>query len=181
MEMPTHKGWTPTTPGRGDPASPRDDETLWSNMGQGSCRSRSSHVNRAKVFGKAKAANSDKRIVTAYKIARSFLLGCQAKEDEGTSKELKCRASIEFPANNQCISSLWPAKMWQRSWTASPSREKKKKTQDFQLPGDFSCWKPQIPINVYRGSAFSRCTTGDLKGKFPIKTKVFQLKLKLHK
>lgn len=166
-----------STPGREDPASPANDETLRSYMGQSSHQPQSYRVNGEKVFVKVKVANGrqeDLDIIAVYKIAWSFLLGCQAKEAEETrSKELKRKLSTEFPANNQCLSSLWPAKMWKRNWTASPSGKKKKGWK----PRTFSCLEisyvgnHKIPINVYRGPAFSRCTTGDLEGKLPIKAK----------
>lgn len=61
-EMSPHKGQDPSTPGRGDPASPPDDGTLRSNMGRSSRQPQSYSVNRAKVIVKVKVANEDKRI-----------------------------------------------------------------------------------------------------------------------
>ncbi|KQK81796.1 hypothetical protein AAES_77559 [Amazona aestiva] len=80
---------------------------LRSNLGPGSHQPQSYHVNRAKAFVKVKAANEDKTIIMVYEIALSFLFGCQAKKDEETrSKELKCKMSTEFAANDQHLSWL---------------------------------------------------------------------------
>lgn len=50
-----------------------------------------------------------------------------------------------------------------------PPEETKRKTQDFQLPGHSHIGNHKIPITVYSRPAFSKCTTGDLEGKLPIK------------
>lgn len=111
-------------------------------------------------------------IHVVYKIAWSFLLGCQAKVDEENRRNWNVRYLHHF----LLITNVYFACDLQRhgkgvGQPAPPGRTKRKKSHGFQLPGDDVCWQQQILINVYRGPAFRWTTSGDLEGKFPIKAK----------